>query len=115
MKWLLMAFVAFLIALGAATTVAVPWTLVTGWAPFLGRVLPRVTIDGRTAIFGIAAFVLFTAGIHWFGRSAYRPTDGRRWRTRLVVGRSNDDRCPIRRGNLFDRGRSPDWLAAIGR
>ena len=80
MKWLLATFVVFLIALGVATTIAVPWTLVTGWVPFLGRVLPRVTVDGRTATFGIVAFLLFAAGIHWLGRSAYRPANDRRWR-----------------------------------
>ena len=73
MKWLVAIAVMGLVALGITMTVEAPLTLLTGWAPFLGRVLPRVTLDLRTVAVGAAAFVVFAAGIHWFGRSAYRP------------------------------------------
>jgi hypothetical protein len=48
----------------------VPWKLLTGWAPFVVRTLPRVTVDWRTVGVGAAAVVLFAAGVHLLGRSA---------------------------------------------
>ena len=79
MKWLLIlvALVLGLFVVGRLTTGEVPVILVTGWAPFLARVLPRVTINGPTVAVGAAAFVLFTAGVHWLGRTANRT-----WRPR---------------------------------
>jgi hypothetical protein len=82
MKWLLAIVVIGLIALGVTMTTEAPWTLVCGWAPFLARVLPRITVNAQTATVGAAAFVIFTAGVHWLGRSAYDPADGRRWQIR---------------------------------
>lgn len=72
MKWLIgIGIVAVgLVALGAATTYEVPWTLLIGWGTYLLRVLPRVTLDWRTAGVGAGAVVLFAAGVHLLGRSA---------------------------------------------
>jgi hypothetical protein len=58
------------LVVGAALADEVARTLLTGWAPFLVRVLPRVTIDWRTVGVGAAAVVLFAAGAHWLARSA---------------------------------------------
>jgi hypothetical protein len=79
MKWLLFftAVMVGLVLLGAVTTIEVPWQLVTGWVPYLARVLPRMTIDLRTTAVGVAAFVLFLAGLHGLGRAI-----NRRWRLR---------------------------------
>jgi hypothetical protein len=74
-KWLLLFTAVGLVALGAATTAEVSWTLISGWVPYLYRVLPKVTIEWRAVAVGVAAVVLFTAGVHWLGRTAFR-----RWR-----------------------------------
>lgn len=53
------------------------FALLTGWLTFPARVLPRMTADRGAVAVGLAAVVLFTAGIHLAGR-AWAP----RWRLR---------------------------------
>jgi hypothetical protein len=83
-KTLALAFVVALglIIFGALTTAAVPLTLLIGWAPYLGRVLPHVTANAATIAVGAAAIVLFLAGVQWFGRTA---THRWRWRWSLAA------------------------------
>jgi len=50
-------------------------TLLLGWSGFLSRTLPRLNPDGPTVLAALAAFGLFTAGVHWLGRSWARHRD----------------------------------------
>lgn len=43
--------------------------VVFGWISFLGRVVPRVSLDWPSIWVGVGAVALFTVGIHVFGRS----------------------------------------------
>jgi hypothetical protein len=61
----------------------VPRTLFFGWMFFLGRVLPRVAPDWGTVAVSGTALVLFTAAVHWLGRSWSRQArPGQAWRVR---------------------------------
>lgn len=50
------------------------WLLTTlfGWAAFLGRVVPRMTVDPGAVVVAAVALVLLTVGMHVAGRKAYR-------------------------------------------
>src|SRR5262249_17442122 len=43
--------------------------LAFGWAAYLIRVVPRITVDWPSVGVGLAAIVLFTGGFHFVGRS----------------------------------------------
>jgi hypothetical protein len=43
--------------------------LLFGWITFPFRVLPGVSVDWPGVVVGCAAVVLFTAGVHWLGRT----------------------------------------------
>jgi prepilin-type processing-associated H-X9-DG protein len=66
-----------LVLFGVLATFRAPFELLLGWVSFLMRVLPKVSADGPSLIVGCAAFVLFTVGVHWAGRS---------WRRKPVTG-----------------------------
>lgn len=81
-------FLALLALFGAATTYSAPFVLLFGWAGFLWRILPKVSVDGPSVVVGCAALVLFAGGVHWAGRSWLRAvpaatgTTGRPWKVR---------------------------------
>jgi hypothetical protein len=52
----------------------VPRMLLFGWLLFLARVLSRLSVDWGVVAVSCTALVLFTAGIHWIGRSWRRST-----------------------------------------
>jgi|SRR5579883_306708 len=80
------ALVASLILIAVATTVEGAFTILFGWIPFLGRVLPEVQPDGPSVLVGMLALLLFTAGVHWLGRSWRRSAEpAGRWRMRWSV------------------------------
>jgi prepilin-type processing-associated H-X9-DG protein len=77
--------VAVLAALMAAPDIA--GALILGWLFFLGRVLPRISMDGAAIAVALAALLLFTTGIHWLGRqwhhrSSAQPESGTGWKVR---------------------------------
>jgi hypothetical protein len=52
-----------------------------GWAQFLARVLPRLTWDRNAVAVAVAAFGLFTLGVHWLGLGLTRRQQSqRRWK-----------------------------------
>jgi hypothetical protein len=80
-KWLLpAALLAGLVAL-AFWSIDAARALAFGWAQFLIRVLARLTWDRNAVIVAVAAFVLFTLGVHWVGRALMRWRGSeRRWK-----------------------------------
>jgi hypothetical protein len=64
-------------------------TLLFGWIPFLGRVLPRITVDWPSVWVGVVALTLFAAGVHavgWTTRKPSAPGDAvPRWRVRWTI------------------------------
>jgi len=91
MKWMFAAVIAIMLAVVGyfATTEAVA-ALLFGWLSFLGRVIPQVRVYWPSIIFGTAAFVAFTIGLHWFLRQFTPPSTAasnaepatQRWRFR---------------------------------
>jgi len=82
------AIVASFILIAVLTTIEGAFTILIGWIPFLGRVLPEAEPDGPSVLVGALALLLFTAVVHGFGRSRNR-TAGRwriRWTLALVLG-----------------------------
>lgn len=87
----------FLLALAVAVLIAViVWplsitlSLVFGWVVFLYRTVPRMTVDGPSVFVAFAALVLFTAGVHGFGRTwrrrqPERPPWKLRWSLAVVA------------------------------
>jgi hypothetical protein len=79
-RWLIvLAVVTGLVALGLRGTAEAPVTLVIGWVPFLGRVLPRMTVDGPSLLMGGVALLVFGVGLHLAAR---RWRGGRGWKAR---------------------------------
>ena len=72
-----------LILLAVVTTIEGAFTIVLGWIPFLGRVLPEAEPDGPSVLVGALALILFGGCVHWLGRS--RVSAVRRWRMRWTV------------------------------
>ncbi len=81
------AIMASLVMIAVATTIEGAVTIVFGWVPFLGRVLPEVKPDGPSVVVGALALLSFGAGVHWLGRSWRRTANpvGGRWRVRWTV------------------------------
>jgi hypothetical protein len=84
------AIVVALIALIWALTAEGALAIVFGWAAFLQRVVPRMTVYRPSVMVGATAFVLLMIGVHWFGRSLRRaPSPGgaapRPWRVRWTA------------------------------
>lgn len=65
----------------------VPFALLFGWAPFLFRTLPRITVDGPSVAVAGLALVLFTLGVHRAGRA---------WRRRAGTPASTSPAWKIR-------------------
>jgi prepilin-type processing-associated H-X9-DG protein len=77
----LTALVLFIVPATRGVTAA----LLFGWVAFLARVLPRMTVDVGTVVVGLAALVLFTAGVHVATRSWWRGATSVPWRLRWSV------------------------------
>ena len=67
--WLTLAagVVAGWVVLAQVATFLAPLALIFGWAFFLLRVLPQMTVDWASVLVGATAILLFCAGIHWLG------------------------------------------------
>jgi hypothetical protein len=59
------AVLAAVVGLGWLVTGEGVIALALGWFSFLRRVLPQMRFDGESAVVGVTAFVLLTAGVHW--------------------------------------------------
>jgi hypothetical protein len=87
-KKLAIAVTAGFLLLGFVAGFELPWVLFAGWLFYLGRVLPRVSVEWPSVAVGVGAVMLFTAGVHRVGRTwARRPhpgagTGSRPWRLR---------------------------------
>jgi hypothetical protein len=71
---LAIAFLTLLIALiviGCLFTADSSVAILFGWVGFLQRVFPKMTVFWPSVYVGLAAFFLFTLGIHWMGRSIF--------------------------------------------
>jgi len=83
--------IGFLVVVAAVLTIQAAFTLVFGWAPFIGRVLPQMTVDGPTVAVGAAATVLFAAVFHRVARTfrgialAAPESAKRPWRIRSTI------------------------------
>jgi hypothetical protein len=81
--WILLAVLApILLIVGLARNPAITLLILFGWAQYLARVLPRMTMDCGTVAVGTVAFVLFAAGIHALGRTWRPRTATAPWRLR---------------------------------
>jgi hypothetical protein len=63
--------------------------LVAGWAFFLARVLPQITVNANGVLTGLVGLLAFVAGLHLFARWFYAASpDGpsRRWQFRWTLG-----------------------------
>jgi prepilin-type processing-associated H-X9-DG protein len=60
-------------------------SLLTGWIPFLGRALTRLSPDWPSILVGGLAFAMFAICIHALGFSMRRPAVGPRWRIRWTI------------------------------
>lgn len=81
------AIVVSFVLVAIATTIEGAFTVLFGWIPFLGRVLPEVQPDGPSVVVGALALLVFGVGVHWLGRS-WRGTSGpatEQWRARWTV------------------------------
>jgi len=79
--------IAAAIGLAAGLTLVACWSLdafralLVGWAQFLLRVVPQLSVDWRTILAALAAFILATLVVHWFARAALRARGSeRRWK-----------------------------------
>lgn len=67
MKWFFAASVVIVLAVvGHYATGEAAAALLVGWASFFARVIPQVRIHWPTVVMGLAAFVTFIFGLHWF-------------------------------------------------
>lgn len=85
MKWHVLAslLILALVVLAILTTAADAFAVVFGCIYFLVDVLPRVTVYWPSVAVGCGAFVLFTAGVHWAGKTwRARTNAATRWRFR---------------------------------
>ena len=81
------AIVASFILIAALTTIEGAFTILIGWTPFLGRVLPEAEPDGPSVLVGALALLLFAAVVHGFGRSRNHTAGWRiRWTVAVVFG-----------------------------
>ncbi len=77
------AILASFIAIAVLTTIEGAFTILIGWIPFLGRVLPEAEPDAPSVLVGALALLLFTAVVHGFGRMRNRTV--RKWRVRWTI------------------------------
>jgi hypothetical protein len=57
-------------------SLAISWTLLTGWVSYFGRVSGEVTIHWPSVATALICFVLLAIGMHLFCRWAYRHSPG---------------------------------------
>jgi hypothetical protein len=74
----------------ALTTLEGGVTLLVGWVPFLGRVLPQISVNWPSVAVGLVALALFAAGVHAVGSTGGSKRAGEhpaapRWRFRWTV------------------------------
>jgi hypothetical protein len=63
--------------------------LVAGWAFFLVRVLPQITVNANGVLTGVVALLAFVAGLHLFARWLYAASPDappRRWQLQWTLG-----------------------------
>src|SRR5687768_5013758 len=67
MKWAFAAVIVIVLAaVGYYATAEAVAALLLGWTSFFARVIPQVRVHWPSVIMGLAAFVTFTIGLHWF-------------------------------------------------
>lgn len=92
MKWVFAAVIAITLAIvGYYATAEAVAALLLGWTSFFARVIPQVRVHWPSVIMGLAAFVAFTVGLHWFLMQFNSPAapnvdpPKRRWRFRWTA------------------------------
>jgi hypothetical protein len=78
----------FLVCVGGVFIAEIPWTIATGWLPFLGRVVPQVRPDPLTVLTALVSGVAATVGVDVMAAWLYPTLRGdasQRWKPRWTA------------------------------